>query len=74
MQKNYFDSKYSVVGLDFIAKSIIALHLNGTWLNAMEITGNMTHEQKEIIMARVEFHCEILNVASPWRGWNSTNV
>ena len=51
-----FDSSSSVTGLDFIARSLVRMEANGTLICPEDVTGNMTDEQKEIFMARVNFH------------------
>lgn len=51
-----FDSASSVTGLDFMVRSLVKMEANGTTLNPDEVTANMTDEQKEIFMARLQFH------------------
>lgn len=51
-----FDSISSVTGLDFMARSLVIMEANGTELNPLEVAANMTDEQKEIFMARLQFH------------------
>lgn len=51
-----FDSTSSVTGLDFMVRSLVKMEANGTTLNPDEVTANMTDEQKEIFMARLQFH------------------
>lgn len=51
-----FDSATTFTGLDFIARSLVQMEANGTPLCPKEVTGNMTAEQKDILMARLSFH------------------
>lgn len=51
-----FDSASSVTGLDFIARSLVILERNGTFLNPREVAGNMTQEQREIFLTRLDYH------------------
>lgn len=56
-----FDSSCSFTGLDFIARSIVYMRLNGTLLDPEDISGNMSQEQKEIFMSRFIFHMDKLS-------------
>lgn len=51
-----FDSAKTFTGLDFIARSLVMMESNGTQLSPEEVAGNMTDEQKEIFLARLDFH------------------
>ncbi|WP_072185434.1 hypothetical protein [Citrobacter sp. CtB7.12] len=56
-----FDSSCSFIGLDFIARSIVSMRLNGTLLDPENISGNMNPEQKAIFISRFIFHMDKLN-------------
>lgn len=58
-----FDSAFTFTGLDFIARSMVMLETNGTSISLAAVTGNMTHEQKEIFTARWEYHQSRRNVS-----------
>ncbi|NDO83254.1 hypothetical protein CJP72_21555 [Citrobacter sp. NCU1] len=57
-----FDSAYTFTGLDFIARSMVMMETNGTYISLAAMTGNMTNEQKEILTARWEYHQSRRNV------------
>lgn len=58
-----YDSAFTFTGLDFIARSMVMLETNGTYISLAAMTGNMTHEQKEILTARWEYHQSRRNVS-----------
>lgn len=51
-----FDSAFTFVGLDFIARSLVLMEVNGTCISPASVAGNMTSEQQEILMARWAYH------------------
>ncbi|ECL7345073.1 hypothetical protein FTS55_15710 [Salmonella enterica subsp. enterica] len=51
-----FDPACTVTGLDFMVRSLIRMEANGTVLKPEEVTAGMTDEQKDIFMARLQFH------------------
>ncbi|WP_407579004.1 hypothetical protein [Citrobacter koseri] len=59
--KMRFDSSCSFTGLDFLARSIVKIQKNGTYLDPKKVAGNMHEEQKEIFMSRLAFHQEKTN-------------
>lgn len=58
-----FDSAFTFTGLDFIARSMVMMETNGTYISLAAVTGNMTHEQKEILTARWEYHQNRQNIS-----------
>ncbi|MDN8599320.1 hypothetical protein [Citrobacter enshiensis] len=59
-----YDSAFTFTGLDFIARSMVMMETNGTYISLAAMTGNMTNEQKEILTARWEYHQSRRNVSS----------
>ncbi|EAA5259370.1 hypothetical protein DP804_23290 [Salmonella enterica subsp. enterica] len=51
-----FDSASTVTGLDFMVRSLLSMEANGTVLKPEDVTAGMTDEQKDIFMARLQFH------------------